>query len=62
MPEITTREMEMINDQLDIIQIYLKKFNSYVSMTQDPELKTQYEKLAAQHKRHFDMLLRFLSN
>lgn len=61
MAELTTQELHVIEDQLQIEQILVKKYKCYASMSQDPQIKTVCEQIAAQHKCHFDILMGYIS-
>lgn len=62
MAELTTQELHVLKDQLQIEQILVKKFKSYASMTEDPQIKTVCEQIAAQHKCHYDILMGYISS
>jgi len=57
MSNISAKELSAIEDQLNFEQILIKKFNSYASMTSDPQIRTTCEQYAVQHKQHFDTLM-----
>lgn len=57
MPNISAKELSAIEDQLNFEQILIKKYNSYASMAQDPQIKSTCEQIAMQHKQHFDTLM-----
>lgn len=62
MPNITSKELSAIEDQLGYEQLLIKKYKNYASMCQDAQLKTTCEQLAAQHKNHYDTIMNYLSN
>lgn len=58
---LTTKELSAIEDQLDVEQTMVAKFNSYAQNCSDQELKTKCSQIAAQHQAHFDRLLNQLN-
>ena len=54
---LTSKELSAIQDQLTVEQTLVKKFALYAQMTQDPQLKTQFEQNSARHQNHYDRLL-----
>lgn len=60
MINITAKELSALEDQLNYEQLLVKKIKGYASMCRDSQLKTICEQTAAQHKTHYDMLLKHL--
>ncbi|MBR1810850.1 MAG: spore coat protein [Clostridia bacterium] len=59
--KLTTEELKALEDQLNCEQLLIKKFKSYAQTATDPEIRTQCEQTAAQHKAHFDTLMGHLT-
>lgn len=60
MPNITTKELTAIEDQLNSEQTLVKKYKMYAQQCTDPQLKTKCEQAAARHQQHFSCLLKQL--
>ncbi|MCL2512495.1 MAG: spore coat protein [Oscillospiraceae bacterium] len=61
MASLSSIELHAIEDQLNSEEIVVKKLKNYATMTQDPQIKSTCEQIAAQHKKHFDTLMGHLS-
>lgn len=61
MANLTAEELHAMEDQLGYEQILIKKFRSYASATQDPQIQATCNQIANQHKSHFDALLAHLN-
>ena len=61
MPNLTSKELTAIEDQLGMEQLLVKKFNSVASTTGDSELRTKCEKIAKKHEEHYNTLLSHLN-
>lgn len=61
MPQLTSKELAALEDQLNCEQILIKKYKNYAQMTQDENLRNCCENLAAKHKSHYDTLMGHLS-
>ena len=56
MAQITEKELGMIKDRLGDEENLVAKFKLYASMTEDTELKNNFEQMAEMHQRHYDLL------
>ena len=56
MAQITEKELGMIKDRLGDEENLAAKFKLYASMTEDTELKNNFEQMAEMHQRHYDLL------
>ncbi len=54
---LTSKELSAIEDQLKVEKTLVKKFTLYAQMTNDPQLKTQFQNNSAKHQNHYDRLL-----
>ena len=54
---LTSKELSAIESQLAAERTLAKKFALYAQMTDDPQLRTQFEQNAARHQTHYDRLL-----
>lgn len=61
MANLTSEELKALEDQLNCEQLLIKKYKSYAATASDPEIKTTCEQIAAQHRNHFDTLMRHLN-
>lgn len=61
MANLTTKELAAIEDQLEMEQNTIKKFQMYASQTTDPQLKTRCEQIASKHQNHFNTLMGHLN-
>ena len=60
MPNLTTKELSALEDQLDFEGMLCCKYQDAAKNTQETELKNTYGQYAAQHKQNYDTLLGFL--
>lgn len=60
MAQLTAKELSALSDQLDAEKLAISKLKMYASGTQDQELKTRFEAIAAKHCQHFDKLYSLL--
>ncbi len=61
MANLTEKELSALEDELAAEQLLVKKYQTYAMLCTDPQLKTQCEKIAGQHQKHFDRLMGFLN-
>ena len=54
---LTQKELGAIEQALNHESQLVKKFRSFASMAQDPQIKQQAEQIADRHKQHFDTLM-----
>lgn len=60
MPNLSSKELSAIEDQLNYEQCLIKKYNSFASMCTDPTLKSKCSQIAGKHQQHYDKLLNYL--
>ena len=60
MPNLTTKELSALSDQLDFERVLHCKYLSAVQECQDQELKTQFQTCANQHRDNYNTLLGYL--
>ena len=58
---LTTKELTAIEEQLGQEQLLIQKFKMYAQMTQDQQLRSPCEQIAAKHQIHKDKLLNLLN-
>ena len=58
---LTTKELTAIEEQLGQEQLLIQKFRMYAQMTQDQQLRSSCEQIAAKHQIHKDKLLNLLN-
>ena len=61
MPNLTSKELDAISDELTYDQVLIKKYKNYATMTNDPKIKSTCEQIAAQHQNHFNILMGHLN-
>ena len=59
--ELTAIEEQLGQEQLGQEQILIQKFKMYAGMTQDQQLRSSCEQIAAKHQIHKDKLLNLLN-
>jgi hypothetical protein len=57
MPNLTQKELAALEDSLGEEELLVKKFRSYASKAQDPQIKKAADQLANRHKQHFETLM-----
>lgn len=57
MANLTSKELSALEDQLNCEQMLIKKFKLYSQTATDPKIKEKCDKMARQHKQHFDTLM-----
>lgn len=60
MPNLTTKELDALSDQLNFERVLHCKYLSAVQECQDPELKGQFQSCADQHRDNYNTLLGYL--
>ena len=60
MPNITSKELTALEDQLNIEQMLVKKYRSCSNMFTDTVLKSKCEQIASKHQEHYNTLLKYL--
>ena len=56
MAQITEKELGIIKDRLGDEENLVAKYRLYASMTEDSEMKSNFEQIAQMHQRHYDEL------
>lgn len=51
----------MIDEQLSLELLMIKKYKMYASICNDQQLKAKYEQIAAQHMNHYNSLINQLN-
>ena len=57
MPNLTTKELTALSDQLDFERVLHCKYLSAVQECQDQELKNQFQSCDSQHLQNYNTLL-----
>lgn len=60
MSQLSEKELSALNDLLTDEELLTKKFKMLASLTEDPEIKQKYERIAEQHQGHFNTLYAYL--
>lgn len=61
MANLTNKELIGLSDQLDFEKVLHCKYLEASQCSTDPQLKTQFQTLAEQHKANYSCLLQHLS-
>ena len=57
MPNLTTKELTALSDQLDLERVLHCKYLSAVQESQDQELKSKFQSCASRHLENYNTLL-----
>lgn len=60
MPNLTTKELASLSDQLNFEKVICAKYQTAVQETQDTELKACFQQYADQHRQNYNCLLNYL--
>ncbi len=60
MPNLTTKELTALEEQLQSEQVLIKKYRTMATQCADPALKTKCESIASRHQQHYDKLISHL--
>jgi len=60
MPNLTTKELSALSDQLDFERVLHCKYLSAAQDSQDQELKSKFQACASQHLQNYNTLLTHL--
>jgi rubrerythrin len=60
MPNLTTKELSALEDQLNYEKLMIKKYNSFSDQCSDPQLKSKCKQIAQQHQQHYNRLFSYL--
>ena len=61
MPNLTTKELTALEEQIGAEQNLVKKYQAMASMCTDPAVRQSLESAATKHEQHATTLLSFLS-
>jgi len=61
MPQLTTKELSALEDQLAMEQNVINKFRMYAQTSIESEMKNKWECFADKHQQHYDTLITHLS-
>lgn len=61
-PELTTKDIAILEDQLNYEALANKKCRAALSGINDENTRTSIEQIAQHHKQHFDELLSYLKS
>jgi len=60
MPQLTSKELTALEDQLTMEQNVISKFRMYAQTSTETEMKSKWECLASKHQNHYDTLVTHL--
>lgn len=61
-PEITSKNLTIIEDQMNLEALVFKKCDAYSQYFTDPQLVTLARDMAQHHKRHFENMFNYLNS
>lgn len=61
MPNLTSKELTAIEEQLSEEQLLIKKYKLYAQACMDPQMKAKCEEIAGKHQNHYARLLNILN-
>jgi len=61
MPNISTKELTALEDQLGQEQILIKKYQAFANQCTDAMLKGKCQDIASKHQQHYNTLMNYLS-
>lgn len=61
-PNLTERELLVLQDQIMQEMCMITKFSNYAEMTSDPELKNVCRQVAQKHQNHYNTLMRHINS
>ena len=62
MPELTARNLAILNDQLGAEALLVHKFNQAAQSVQDQAVSSQLSSISQLHRKHYDTLLNYLNS
>ena len=62
MSKLSEKELAMLEDQLGYEQVLVKKYKAYALATDDPQVKSKSEQIAAAHLNHYEKLAKNLQS
>lgn len=61
-PELTSKELTMVSDQLEHEQLAITKLQAYAEQASDPDVKRMCEAGVRLHREHYETLLKHLNS
>ena len=61
MATLTAKELGFLEDQLTMEQLLVKKFKNIAAQTDDPQIKSKCEQIAAKHSEHYSRMMSYLN-
>ncbi|AFM40919.1 hypothetical protein Desaci_1942 [Desulfosporosinus acidiphilus SJ4] len=61
-PELTSKNLAILNDQLGAESLLVHKFAQASQTVQDPAIKSQLSSISELHRKHYDTLLNYLNS
>lgn len=61
-PELTAKNLTILNDQLGAEQLLVHKFAQAAQTVQDQALRSQLTSISDLHRKHYDTLLNYLNS
>jgi len=62
MPELTAKNLTILNDQLGAEALLVHKFAQAAQSVQDQAISSQLSAISGQHRKHYDTLLNYLNS
>jgi hypothetical protein len=61
-PELTSKNLDILNDQLGAEALLVHKFAQAAQTVQDQALSSQLSSISNLHRKHYDTLLSYLNS
>lgn len=59
---MTERELLVLQDQLSNEELLIKKYTTFASQCNDPEIRDECNRIAQKHMNHFNILMRHINS
>jgi hypothetical protein len=60
--QLASKNLSILEDQLNQEALLVKKFQNYASQCQDTQLQNMCNQMASKHKNHYETLLSYLNS
>ncbi|MDD4715797.1 MAG: spore coat protein [Oscillospiraceae bacterium] len=60
MANLTAKELSALEDQLNMEQVLVRKYQTMAEQVNEMDLKNQFKSISSRHQQHYNTLLGFL--
>lgn len=60
MANLTAKELTALEDQLNLEQVLVRKYQTMADQTSETDLQNRFKSIASKHQQHYNTLLGFL--